>query len=138
MKTPLTTTARMIQKIPTEIPNGKKTATRVQTMSETALTSQWSATMSKLELYNRPVVLFDPSNKLHRQHFSTFMATGSWSSCPVRFAVEEDHGNLMAHLQRKTIMWYAAQEGLGRVKTTTKPGRRQSLGVTASGFELTV
>lgn len=94
--------------------------------------------MSKLELYSRPVVLFDPANKLHRQHFATFMATGSWRDCPVRFAVEEDHGNLMAHLQRKIILWYAEQEGLGRLETKTKPGRRQSLGVTNNGFELTV
>ena len=94
--------------------------------------------MSKLSLYCRPIVYFDPDNKLHRKYFTDFVAKGSWRDCPVRFAVEEDHGNLIGYLQRKMIMWYAEQEEAGRLKTSTKPGRRQSLGVTTNGFELTV
>ena len=94
--------------------------------------------MSKLSLYCRPIVYFDPDNKLHRKYFADFVAKGSWRDCPVRFAVEEDHGNLIGYLQRKMIMWYAEQEEAGRLKSNSKPGRRQSLGVTTSGFELTV
>jgi hypothetical protein len=94
--------------------------------------------MSKLGLHVRPIVLFDASNKLHRQWVTKFIETGHWGECPVRFAVEDDHGFLLGHLQRKLILWYAEQERRGKIATTTKPGRKQSAGVTGKGFELTV
>ena len=93
--------------------------------------------MSKLDLYARPMVMFDPGNKLHRQYFINFVQSGSWKGCPVRFAVEEDHGNLLGHLQRKMILWYAEQERKGKMITTSKPGRKQSMGLTYQRFELT-
>lgn len=94
--------------------------------------------MSKLALHTRPVVLFDPSNKLHRQYATAFVATGSWKGCPVRFAVTDDHGNLIGHIQRELILWYSEQERKGKLNTESKPGRRKSLGLTGGGFELTV
>lgn len=94
--------------------------------------------MSKLQLYSRPIVLFDPNNKLHRQYFVAFLNTGSWSNCPVRFAVEEDHGNLIGHIQRKLLLWYAEQEKKGRINVAKVPRGKKSLGLTGSGFELTL
>ena len=94
--------------------------------------------MSKLGLHVRPIVLFDASNKLHRQWVTKFIETGSWHECPVRFAVHDDHGNLLGHLQRELIMWYAKQERRGKIATETKPGRRQLAGLTGGGFELTI
>jgi hypothetical protein len=94
--------------------------------------------MSKLGLHVRPVVLFDPSNKLHRQWVTKFIADGTWGGCPVRFAVADDHGNLLGHLQRELILWYAQQERRGKLATETKPGRRQRAGLTGGGFELTI
>jgi hypothetical protein len=93
--------------------------------------------MSKLALYTRPMVVFDPSNKLHRQYVTAFMTTGSWKGCPVRFAVNEDHGNLIGHIQRELILWYTEQERKGKLNTGAKPGRKKSLGLTGGGFELT-
>ena len=66
--------------------------------------------MSKLALHARPTVLFDPNNEVHRKYATDFVATGSWSDCPVRFTVEEDHGNLVGHIQRELILWYSLQE----------------------------
>lgn len=94
--------------------------------------------MSKLGLHTRPIVLFDPGNKLHRQWVTKFIETGSWGSCPVRFAVDDDYGNLLGHIQHKLILWYAAQERKGKLSTDSKPGRRRSVGLTGGGFELTI
>ena len=94
--------------------------------------------MSKLGLHVRPIVLFDPSNKLHRQWATKFIETGSWGNCPVRFAVEDDHGNLIGHIQRQLLIWYAAQEKRGKLATDSKPGRKRHVGLTGGGFELTM
>ena len=94
--------------------------------------------MSKLGLYTRPIVLFDPNNKLHRQWATDFIKNGSWRGCPVRFAVEDDYGNLIGHVQRQLILWYAEQEAKGKLRRKTKPGRNQSAGLTNGGFELTI
>lgn len=84
------------------------------------------------------MVLFDPSNKMHRTYFNTFLVTGSWRECPVRFAVDEDHGMLMGSIQRKLLLWYAEQEKKGRLKMAKQPRGKKSLGLTGSGFELTI
>ena len=94
--------------------------------------------MSKLGLYIRPIVLFDPGNKLHRQWVTRFLETGSWGDCPVRFTIKEDHGNLLGHIQRELIIWYSRQEKRGRIATDSKTARRRSAGLTGGGFELTV
>lgn len=94
--------------------------------------------MSKLDLYVRPLVLFDPSNKLHRHWATKFIETGHWGTCPVRFAVEDDYGNLLGHIQRQLILWYANQEKRGKLATDAKPGRKRSVGLTGRGFELTM
>lgn len=94
--------------------------------------------MSKLDLHSRPVVLFDPANKMHRGYVNNFMLTGSWRDCPIRFAVEEDHGMLIGSIQRKLILWYAEQEKKGRLKVAKMPRGKKSLGLTGTGFELTL
>lgn len=86
----------------------------------------------------RPIVLFDPSNKLHRQWVTGFMETGSWRDCPVRFAVEEDHGNLLGMIQRKLILWYANQEKKGKLEVPKVKRGKTAVGLTGGGFELTV
>lgn len=94
--------------------------------------------MSKLDLYTRPVVVFDPSNKLHRQYFTAFMTTGSWKNCPIRFAVEEDGGMLMGQIQRKMLLWYIEQERKGRMKVPKATRGKKSLGLTGTGFEIII
>jgi hypothetical protein len=94
--------------------------------------------MTKMGLHVRPIVLFDASNKLHRQWVTKFIETGRWGDCPVRFTVKEEYGNMIAHIQKELLLWYSQQEARGNLKTATKPGRRQHVGVTGRGFELTV
>lgn len=92
--------------------------------------------MSKLDYLVRPLVQFDPANKLHRQYFTKFLETGSWRGCPVRFCVDDDHGMLMGAIQRKLILWYAEQEHKGKLATAKLPRGRKILGKTSNGIEI--
>lgn len=66
--------------------------------------------MSKLQLYGRPWVVFDANNKDHRRWFADFNKNLSWSRCPVRFVVNEDHGDLITQIQRSLIQFYVDKE----------------------------
>jgi hypothetical protein len=66
--------------------------------------------MSRLELFGRPYVVFDPDNKDHRKYYYQFVETSSWGQCPVRFVVPEDHGDLVTMIQRSLVAYYVSKE----------------------------
>lgn len=66
--------------------------------------------MSKLQLYGRPWVIFDATNKDHRKWFADFNKNLTWARCPVRFVVNEDHGDLITQIQRSLIQYYVDKE----------------------------
>lgn len=66
--------------------------------------------MSRLSFFSRPLVSFDPSNKEHRKWFAAFLRTGGWGTCPVRFIVLDDEGDLITSCQRKLIEYYVKKE----------------------------
>lgn len=66
--------------------------------------------MSRLQLYGRPFVVFDAQNKDHRRWFAEFNKNLSWKNCPVRFVVNEDHGDLITQIQRSLIQFYVDKE----------------------------
>ena len=66
--------------------------------------------MSRLELFGRPYVVFDPDNKDHRRYYYQFVQTASWGDCPVRFVVPEDHGDLVTMIQRSLVAYYTQKE----------------------------
>jgi hypothetical protein len=66
--------------------------------------------MSRLEYYSRPLVAFDPHNKDHRRYFAEFQTQHTWGTCPVRFIVPEDHGDLVTLMQRSLIQYYIERE----------------------------
>jgi len=66
--------------------------------------------MSRLALYGRPYVIFDATNREHRQWFADFNKSGAWSKCPVRFVVDDDHGDLITMIQRHLIQYYVDRE----------------------------
>ena len=66
--------------------------------------------MSRLELFGRPYVIFDPANKDHRRYYNQFVLTHSWGECPVRFVVPEDHGDLVTMIQRSLVEFYVTKE----------------------------
>lgn len=81
--------------------------------------------MSKLQLFGRPFVVFDATNKEHRKWFADFNRRRSWGDCPVRFIVNEDHGDLLTQIQRELIQYYVNCEfqnnehKITRIKTAT-------------------
>ena len=66
--------------------------------------------MSKLELCGRPYVIFNPHNKDHRKWFAEFNKNRTWSKCPVRFVIDNDHGDLITMIQRNLIQYYVDRE----------------------------
>jgi hypothetical protein len=80
--------------------------------------------MSRLQLYGRPFVVFDATNKDHRRWFADFNKHLTWARCPVRFVVNEDHGDLLTMIQRELIQFYVDKEFGTDVspRTRTKPG----------------
>lgn len=66
--------------------------------------------MSRLQLHGRPWVVFDAKNKDHRRWFAEFNKSAQWGSCPVRFVVNEDHGDLITQIQRELIQFYVDKE----------------------------
>jgi hypothetical protein len=66
--------------------------------------------MSKLVQAGRPYVAFNPSNKDHRKWFAQFQAQATWSRCPVRFFIDDDHGDLVTMIQRRLIDFYTTKE----------------------------
>jgi len=79
--------------------------------------------MSRLQLHGRPWVVFDSKNKEHRRWFADFNKTGAWGQCPVRFVVNDDHGDLITQIQRELIAHYVAKEF-----TQTRVHRRPTAG----------
>lgn len=84
--------------------------------------------MSKLQLFGRPWVVFDAANKDHRRWFAEFNKNAKWADCPVRFVVNEDHGDLITMIQREMIQHYVDRE-FGtpenpRVRTVVKKQRK--------------
>ena len=76
--------------------------------------------MSRLALYGRPWVVFDAKNRNHRQWFAEFNKSGAWGTCPVRFVVNDDHGDLITQIQRELIQFYVDKE----FGTVAKPKMR--------------
>lgn len=66
--------------------------------------------MSRLQLFGRPWVVFDAKNKQHRKWFAEFQKSGTWGRCPVRFVVNDDHGDLLTMIQRDLIEHYVSKE----------------------------
>ena len=79
--------------------------------------------MSKLQLFGRPWVVFDPANKDHRRWFAQFQRESTWGHCPVRFVIDDDNGDLITMIQRKLIAYYVDREFGPEKKPRIRPKR---------------
>jgi hypothetical protein len=83
--------------------------------------------MSRLQLHGRTYVVFDANNKDHRKWFADFNATRRWGNCPVRFVVNDDHGDLITQVQRELIQHYVNKEfkkqPIGQKRRTAKTSK---------------
>jgi hypothetical protein len=77
--------------------------------------------MGILEYHARPLVIFDPENEEHRQHYATFRKTGSWGRIPVRFMVVKEYNSfvLQHNIEQMMLDHYVTQE-FGRAKNSKK------------------
>jgi hypothetical protein len=66
--------------------------------------------MSRLQLHGRPFVVFNAKDKDHRKWFAEFNNHHTWRNCPVRFVVNDDHGDLVTMIQRELISHYVGKE----------------------------
>lgn len=66
--------------------------------------------MSKLIQAGRPWVAFDAKDVNHRRWFAEFQRQRTWGSCPVRFLVPDEAGDLVTLIQRALIAHYVDQE----------------------------
>ena len=66
--------------------------------------------MSQLQLHSRPFVVFNSKDRNHRKWFADFNKSGAWGRCPVRFVVNESHGDLITQIQRELIQHYVDRE----------------------------
>ena len=66
--------------------------------------------MSRLSYIGRPWTVFDPKNEDHRRWFAEFQSGNSWSHCPVRFIVSDNHGDLITMIQQQLIEYYTNAE----------------------------
>jgi hypothetical protein len=80
--------------------------------------------MSRLQLHGRPYVVFNAGDKNHRQWFADFNANLSWTRCPVRFVVNDDHGDLITMIQRELIKYYVDKEF--KKSSTVVPMRKKT------------
>jgi len=72
--------------------------------------------MSQLQLHGRPFVVFNSNDRNHRKWFADFNKSGAWGRCPVRFVVNESHGDLITQIQRELIAHYVSKE-FGKIST---------------------
>ena len=67
--------------------------------------------MSRLEFLSRPLVAFDPYNKVHRRYWAEFLEYGGWGRCPVRFICPDDTGmDLPTMIKNRLVEYYLERE----------------------------
>lgn len=71
-------------------------------------------TSMRLAIGARPVVMFDEHNKDHRKLVSEFIATGSWATCPVRFAYKDNSAEQLPSILNDLVRYYTSQEFKGK------------------------
>jgi hypothetical protein len=72
--------------------------------------------MSTLQLHGRQFMVFNANNKEHRKWFADFNASRKWGNCPVRFVLNDAHGDLITQIQRELIQFYVDKEFKNVVK----------------------
>lgn len=66
--------------------------------------------MSRLAAAGRPWVVFDVHNKEHRRWYAEFERSGTWGRCPVRFQIDEAHGDLLTMIRNQLVDYYVKRE----------------------------
>lgn len=65
---------------------------------------------TKLDLFRKPVVSFDPENKTHRRYWAMFLKQQSWANIPIRFALTENVNDIIVMVNRILADYYISKE----------------------------
>lgn len=65
---------------------------------------------TKLDLFRKPVVAFDPENKQHRKYWAMFLRDQTWRNIPVRFAITENCQDITYQIQKTLAEYYITKE----------------------------
>ena len=66
--------------------------------------------MNLLSQASRPWTSFDATNKQHRKYYKDFVETRTWGGCPVRFAINDESGDVISMIERNLARFYLAKE----------------------------
>ena len=66
--------------------------------------------MYKSLLHSRPYATFDANNKKHRIEYYKFLATNTWSKCPVQFMIQVPYTELPHEINNKLVSCYFEKE----------------------------
>lgn len=66
--------------------------------------------MLKSFLMSRPSVVFDATNRAHREAYANFVQKGNWSDCPFQFVLEEPFMDLLSNINFKMVRYYMQSE----------------------------
>jgi len=75
-----------------------------------------------LILKSRPLVSFDANNKEHRRYYRDFLDANSWGTCPVRFIVEDQKGDLISYINDQMLEYYMRREFVDMVHGPSSAG----------------
>ena len=72
---------------------------------------------TKLDLFRKPVVAFNPENKLHRKYWAMFLRDQNWANIPVRFVLSDNAQDLVSMINKQLSDYYISKE----FKTVVNP-----------------
>lgn len=84
-------------------------------------------------------VMFDPSNKSHRQAVRDFMKRRAWVDTSIRFSYDPEYGSVVDQVQSKLLTWYMAKDNTApriRVPTPVASGMKLVKNKSDSGARL--
>lgn len=65
---------------------------------------------TKLDLFRKPVVAFNPDNKSHRKYWAMFLRDQSWNNIPVRFVLVDNCHDLVTMINKQLTDYYITKE----------------------------
>lgn len=66
--------------------------------------------MTIVSVMGRPIKVFDPTDKVHRENLSSFLKTGSWKDSPFRFVASEPTEVDVGTMTRQLVEYYTEKE----------------------------
>ena len=66
--------------------------------------------MTTLSQASRPWVAFNATDKQHRKYYNDFLTHRSWGTCPVRFTLDEESGDVISMIERDLARFYLTKE----------------------------